>query len=304
MRNILRRLAGTTDAAQRLALAERLADDPEVPLELVLHLIDDSIEIAVPLILRSAMLDEDNLLALIARADVTRKILCAQRARIGERVAAALAMNNEESVLLALAHNSTAQISTTTFETLVEKSFRFDSLWEPLTRRADFPAVLLMKMHEGPPQVTRSSAETWPFLTRQNDSSTDEMCKYMSDARVAPGNARRLIDKLALAGQLRTGFLMRVLLQGQTELFDMAFARLLDLDLEEFRIAFYASDPRRMALACRAVGIDRSVFPTVWGLSSRRRAGPRPTGSGRPAALDSVFALPRREALARLHASS
>jgi len=54
MRDILRRLAGAVDAAQRLMMAERIADDPTVSLELVLHLVDDSIEIAVPLILRSA----------------------------------------------------------------------------------------------------------------------------------------------------------------------------------------------------------------------------------------------------------
>jgi uncharacterized protein (DUF2336 family) len=292
MRDILRRLAGAADAAQRLVLAERIADDPTVPLELVLHLVDDSIEIAVPLILRSATLDEENLLALIARADVTRKILCAQRARIGERVAAALAKSDEECVLLALVHNSTAQISATTFDILAEKSVRFETLREPLTRRTDLPAVLCAKIRETLPEATRNLSEKGPILTRPNDSSE------------ASGNACKLIDKLAVAGQLGAGFLMRVLLQGQTELFDMAFARLLDLELEEFRAAFYANDLQGMALACRAVGIDRSVFQTVWGLSTKRRAGPRPSGSGRPAALDSLFALPRPEALARLHAYS
>jgi uncharacterized protein (DUF2336 family) len=292
MRDILRRLAGAADAAQRLVVAERIADDPTVPLELVLHLVDDSIEIAVPLILRSATLDEENLLALIARADVTRKILCAQRARIGERVAAALAKNDEECVLLALVHNLTAQISTTTFNVLAEKSVRFESLREPLTKRTDLPAVLCAKIRERLPEATRNLSEKGSILTRPNDSSE------------ASGNARKLIDKLAVAGQLGAGFLMRVLLQGQTELFDMAFARLLDLELEEFRAAFYASDLQGMALACRAVGIDRSVFQTVWGLSTKRRAGPRPSGSGRAAALDSLFSLPRPEALARLHACS
>ena len=304
MRDILRRLAGAADAAQRLVLAERIADDPAVPLELVLHLVDDSIEIAVPLILRSATLDEENLLGLIARADVTRKILCAQRAGIGKRVAAALAKSDEECVLLALVHNSTAQISSTTFEIVAEKSVRFASLREPLTRRTDFPAVLWTKIREGLPAATKSLSGKGPVLTRPNDLSRDETGENEVGACEGPDNARKLIDKLAVAGQLGAGFLMRVLLQGETELFDIAFARLLDLELEEFRTAFYASDPQGMALACRAVGIDRSVFPTVWGLSTKRRAGPRPYGSGRPAAFDCLFALPRPEALARLHACS
>lgn len=304
MRDILGRLAGTTDAAQRLVLAERIADHPAVPLELVLHLVDDSIEIAIPLILRSATLDEENLLALIASADVTRKILCAQRAGIGERVAAALAKSDEECVLLALVHNSTAQISGTTFEILVEKSLRFESLREPLAKRADLPAVHWAKIREGLTQATKCLSGKGPVLSRANDLSRDETSESTVDACEEPYNARKLIDKLAVAGQLGAGFLMRVLLQGQTELFDIAFARLLDLELEEFRAAFYASDLQGMALACRAVGIDRSVFQTVWGLSTKRRAGPRPSGSGQPAALDSLFALPKPEAFARLHACS
>jgi uncharacterized protein (DUF2336 family) len=304
MRDILRRLVGTADAAQRLALAERLADDPAAPLELVVHLVDDSIETAVPLISRSEVLDDEILLALIARTDVTRRILCAQRARIGEQIAAALAQSDEEAVLLALVHNPTAQISSTTFETLTEKSRRFDSLHEPLVRRSDFPAVLSTETPEFSPDATRNLSGNWPFLARPNASSTDEDCEYSPDAREAPGNARKLIEKLSTAGQLGAGFLMRVLQQGQTELFDLAFARLLDLDLEEFRTAFYASDPQSMALACRAVGIDRSVFPTIWGLSAKCRVGSRPPGWGRPAALDSVFALPKPVALARLHACS
>jgi hypothetical protein len=75
---------------------------------------------------------------------------------------------------------------------------------------------------------------------------------------------------------LRAGFLLRVLQQGQHELFDAAFARLLDLPLEDFRHHFYFDGARPVALACRAVGIDKAVFATVFSLS-RRANGKQPT---------------------------
>ena len=112
----------------------------------------------------------------------------------------------------------------------------------------------------------------------------------------AIGNAPKLIEKLAIGGQLRAGFLLRALQMGETELFDLAFAMLLDLDLEAFRRVYYTKDAHRAALACRAVGIDRCAFPTVYGLSARDGASCFPEN-----AIEIAFCLPRPEARALLH---
>jgi hypothetical protein len=41
--------------------------------------------------------------------------------------------------------------------------------------------------------------------------------------------------------------------------------------LKDFRHIFYEGGPRIVALACRAVGIDRAVFATVFNLSRQAR---------------------------------
>ena len=53
MRKILRRLTRDVEMAIRIALAQRLAEDASVPHDLILLLVDDSIEVARPLILHS-----------------------------------------------------------------------------------------------------------------------------------------------------------------------------------------------------------------------------------------------------------
>src|SRR5215472_17084092 len=68
MHEILRRLTRDVEMAIRIALAERLADDTTAPVELVLLLADDSIEVARPLLLRSPLLGDDDLLRLLAEA--------------------------------------------------------------------------------------------------------------------------------------------------------------------------------------------------------------------------------------------
>ena len=68
MREILRRLTRDVEMAIRIAHAQRLAEDASVPHDLILLLVDDSIEVARPLILHSPLLTEADSLKLIAQA--------------------------------------------------------------------------------------------------------------------------------------------------------------------------------------------------------------------------------------------
>src|SRR5947207_15941327 len=65
MREILRRLTLDVEMAIRVALAQRLAEDTTAPHDLILLLVDDSIEVARPLILNSPLLSETDVLRLV-----------------------------------------------------------------------------------------------------------------------------------------------------------------------------------------------------------------------------------------------
>jgi len=115
------------------------------------------------------------------------------------------------------------------------------------------------------------------------------------------GNAAKLINKLSSAGQLKAGFLLRVLQQGQFDLFDLAFAKLLELPVPDFRRTFYLAGPRSVALACRAVGIDKSVFPTVFNLSRAPLGKPPVLTPSERADVECAFTtFSRSEAKSRL----
>lgn len=275
MRDILHRLTRDVEMAIRIALAERLAGDPTVPHDLVLLLVDDVIEVARPLILRSPLLTEADMLRLIAGAGVAHQEAVAARPGIGPAVTDALTHRNCDTVLVALVRNATAQFSNDGFRRLVEKSRTLTALQEPLARRPDLPFAfadmmcewvsdtlkLYIRAHYPPPSGTFDAAL---------QSASDSLRQPPPPATDLPsGSARKLVEKLAMSGQLKTGFLIRVLNQSQGDLFDLAFAQLLEMELAPFRAVFYAADIRPAALACRAVGIDRSAFATVYDQSRR-----------------------------------
>lgn len=277
MRDILSRLTRDVEMTIRIALAERLADDASVPNDLILMLADDTIEVARPIIMRSPLLTDDDMLRLISGQDLPHQEAVAARPHIGETVTAALANCQAESVLVTLVRNATAKISGKTYEILVEKSRVMAGLQEPIIKRADLPPVLASMMCAWVSDTLKTYiARNFPIEPAKLDAAMADAGNTVSSEppppRTPPSEgSSKLIDKLFAAGQLKAGFLLRVLHQGQVDLFDLAFARLLSLPLNEARQVLYERGPKSVALACRAVGIDKCVFVTVFSLSRQAR---------------------------------
>ena len=291
MQEILRHLARDVEMAIRIALAERLADDSAAPHDLILLLADDAIEVARPLILRSPLLTETDVLRMIGECGEGHQEAAAARPNIGEPVTDALVKLEAESVLTALVRNVTARISPSAFEALVEKSRRIANLQDPLARRADLPPELATRMCEWVSEALKTFiARNYAIAPVMLDKALGEAEQAVRSEPAAPKtepaeSAQKLIDKLAASGQLKAGFLLRVLHQGQADLFDLAFAKLLNSSLTDTRRRLYEMGPKPVALACRAVGIDRCVFATVFNLS-RQAHNMRPVLS--PAELAEV----------------
>lgn len=306
MREILHKLASRVEMAIRLAAAEAAADDPDAPLDLVLFLASEDVALARPLLLRSARLSDREILTFIAQCDIARQAICAARADIGESVTEALSRSDAEPVLLALVRNATARIAAPAFARIAEKSKALPSLQQPLAHRSDLPPDLALRMCDW------VSAELKACIGRLHPEAfhaANEAVERGANSIKTGGpddssdSSLKLIEKLAVAGQLKAGFLLRVLQQGQLELFELGLSRLLELDRNRTLRVLYESGPRPVAMVCRAIGIDRCVFPTVYNLSrGARRIHPLLQPSERTDA-DAVFnTYTKPEALAWLRA--
>jgi uncharacterized protein (DUF2336 family) len=308
MNDILRRLAKDVRVTIRASLAVRLANDEAVPPELVLLLAADVIEVARPLLLESPHLSDGDLIGLLDSTGAAHHEAIASRAGIGEALSERLASCKDDSILRALLRNRTARISAKTFSILAERSRSSQAICEQMLGRRDLPAATAMKMGEWISPDLRAQLASRLGVTTANLNAPGTK---MDSAIVSPfpndsasEAADKLVAKLASSGQLRTGFLLRVLQQGQLDLFDAGLARMLDLPLEKSRSQFYAGGPDAVALACRAVGIDRCVFPTVYTLSRRSRGMMWELSQEERQSVEIVFASHSRPvALALLHAA-
>ncbi|MCX7281165.1 MAG: DUF2336 domain-containing protein [Alphaproteobacteria bacterium] len=232
MREILRRLTRDVEMAIRIALAQRLTEDTTAPHDLILLLVDDTIEVARHLIIKSPLLTESDVLKLIAEAGIVHQEAVAGRPHIGIPVMDALAKSNHESVLLALVRKVTAKISNASYETLVQKSRALTGLQEPLVKRPDLPPQLATNMCKWVSDALKSYITTnYGMAPKSVNSALHDVQVVMQSEPLGPKDppaysALKLIKKLSASGQLKAGFLMWVLSQGQVNLFDLAFSKL------------------------------------------------------------------------------
>jgi uncharacterized protein (DUF2336 family) len=276
----------------RRRLAEKLADAPWAPSALINVLALDDIEIARPIIAASPVLRDHDLVRLLVESTVEHQIEVARRPKLGPPVVAAILEQGEPAVLSALAGNLDVTLASADVARLVETSRRVAALRAPLARRPELTEALAQQLYLWVGQSLRQSlvmrfrldaalldarlAEAVQEAHGAIPGEPDGLVAMAGDA-ARQDMEQRLIAKLQSGGQLRPGYLLRALREQRLSLFEGALATLGGFKPEQLRKAIDSERPELLALACAAIGIDRSVFPTILGLV-RELNGGRPDG--------------------------
>lgn len=272
----------------RLRLAEAIASARWAPSALVNTLTLDDIEIARPIIAKSPVLTDPDLVRLLVTATVEHQIEVARRPHIGGEVVKTILERREPSVLTALAGNETAALTGADMAALVAAARQIASLRAPLARHPRLNSDLAVTLYGWVGEVLRRElTQRFPGADAELGAAIDgavaDAASSFGPLRAPEGDPEReemeakLIAKLQAAGQLRPGYLLKCLREGKLYLFEVALAALAHLRTDQVRAACGSDRPELLALACAAVGIDRSVFPTILSLL-------RALNHGRPSA--------------------
>lgn len=259
----------------RRRLAEKIAPVAWAPPGLVNVLALDEIEIAGPVIAESPVLKDHDLIRLLVESTLEHQIAVARRGSLTATVVEAILQQDEPAVLTALACNDTAEISPAGMARLVETSRRQAALRSPLARHPRLSSDLAQRLYMWVGQSLRAAlvsrfrldaAELDAALAsavREAHAAVDRTDTRLETDAEQLEQERRLISKLAEAGQLRPGYLLRALRERRLPLFVFALSHLGHFDADHIQRAIDSDRPELLALACAAVGIDRSVFPAI-----------------------------------------
>jgi len=307
MSDILVKVVQSVEAELRKELAEVLersqADLPEV----VRLLANDEIEIARPLLERSRLLRDADLIEIVRMRTDEHRLAIAMRDQLSSEVTDALVEYGGEDVIEALLRNADAAISERSMAYLVAESRRIDRFQEPLIDRSDLPPELAYRLYWWVAAALRrrilEEVDADPLVVDEAMShATRSFLTEEETGQGAYGKAQRLVRRLGETGDLTVEFLINALRQQRIAVFVAGLAELGGID---FRTAWRIfSDPGGESLAVlgKAVGMERNQFTTAFLLVAQAREGEkaRSTGSLQPI-LDLFDSVSYRNARGALH---
>jgi len=267
MADILCRITSDVEKSIRANFARTIAKKAGIPADLARFLANDDIEIALPILRDSRILDETDLIKVIRTRSTQHQLAIAARENVSEAISQALCDTDHTEVCVCLLNNHSAQISTDTLEILGRKSESIEAYQRPLLYRPFLPTPIAEKMYRWVSISLREfivdNFEVDPALLNINSLDREQTIRSIS-TDMDP--SEMLVTKLHTAGELSAGFLLKSLRQGEVDLFEAAFATLLELNKQQMQTILYENSPQHLAVACKALELDKVVFATILNL--------------------------------------
>jgi uncharacterized protein (DUF2336 family) len=267
MGDIMHRLISDVEMSVRKNLSERLADIPDAPRDLITSLANDEIEVATPVLTRSGVLDDADLIEIVRHRSQEHMMAVARREAVSEAVSDALVDHGEEDVIETLLHNHNALISRRATSSLAAESKRVDKYQRPLLTRPDIPPTVAYDMFDWVSKALRQHIlATYDLDESVIDEALADSKKAAlgdEDEGEAVSEAEKLVQRLDSAGQLTENFLVQTMRDGRIDVFITALARKCNIKARTARRIFFDRGEEGLAIACRASGFDRSTYASI-----------------------------------------
>jgi len=158
--SVFTRLAAEIETTARALLAARLAPIPNAPPITIRALaLDDAIEVAGPVLLQSARLDEATLIEAAGSKGREHLLAISQRASLSEAVTDVLVVRGDQMVVLSTAENPGARFSEAGYTTLVRRADGDDRLALCVGSRAEIPLQHFLKLLDKASSAVRAKLE-------------------------------------------------------------------------------------------------------------------------------------------------
>jgi uncharacterized protein (DUF2336 family) len=211
------------------------AASEHAPPAVVHSLAGDQPDVAAPVLARSPLLLDADLVEQVASGEAARQVAVAMRPYLPCSVSAAIAEVGCAEACLVLLENSGAEVVPFSLDRMVDRHGHLAAIRDVLLMRDDLPAAtrqaLVVKLSQTLADFV--SARQWLAEDRAHRVAK-EACEKVTVALAADspdGEVRPLIRHLRQSGQLNAGLLLRALLSGNVTMFEEALAELSDMPL-------------------------------------------------------------------------
>jgi uncharacterized protein (DUF2336 family) len=249
----------------RRALADVFAASEQAPPTVVHSLAGDQADVASPVLERSPLFLDADLVEAVATGEPARQVAIAGRAFLPCAVSAAIAEVGCAEACLVLLENPDAEIVPFSLDRIVARHGHLSAIRDALLTRHDLPAptrqALVAKLSQTLAEFVASRAWLSEERARRIAKEACEKATVTLAAESPDSEVRPLIRHLRESGQLTGGLVLRALLSGNLALFEEALADLTDMPLA--RVAGIVHDRRGAPLRALydKAGLPAAAYP-------------------------------------------
>lgn len=266
--DVMTQLAGEMEEVVRAELAERMADAPHAPRNLLRGLASDTIAVASPVLTRSTSLSEEDLIKVAQTKDQDHLRAISRRDHVPEAVSEVIVGRGDDSTLDTLLRNEKAVLSRAAHEAAVDRATANPELHQAVVQRQSVPLDLLNEMYfvveaKLRDEILAKNAELDPS---QLDAALEVGRKRVAFRDGAlPADfaaAEAAITAQQAAGPISPATLAAYLRNGETTKFLVSLAKQADIDFHTARRILERRELDALAIVCKAANFDRALFLT------------------------------------------
>jgi hypothetical protein len=287
--DVLIALVRQAETDLRVVLAERLSKMERVPLRLILHLVNDEIKIASPILEHSPVLSDLDLIYIVKSQGPAYWQAIAKRENLSDPIIDVLAGTKEAGTALALTSNERVKLTSYAMEVLSGLAEVSPELAKPLLMREEMPPTLARRLYTHVGRELKDYIKAfYGGIPADVEKATDEIILDFVDAHVEKAqyspSEREFMpgeDMLALArrsqetGQLNMTGMMDALKKGYIRNFIAMFSVYTGISARQIHGVLKQAGGRKLAILCRAYSMQKGDFSTIYLLTHKMRSSER-----------------------------
>ena len=206
--DVMNRLVNEIDHSARVTFGETLATVEQSPPKVTRTLaLDDSIDVAGPVLRQSASLDDETLIVGAKTKGQDHLLAISQRAQLSENVTDVLVERGDKKVVISTAANAGARFSDFGYSRLVTRSENDSELAELVWARPEIPREYLLMLFETASETVRQKFETADrgkadLVREMIKQAADQIQTKLRDHSSKFAEARAYVEQLHKNGEL------------------------------------------------------------------------------------------------------
>ena len=275
-----------------VANSQRLAETESAPHTLLVELANDEIEIAAPVLNRSKVLKDTDLIEIIRHRTMEHQLAVAMRESVAAPVTDALVETGNPAVVEKLLGNHGASFAPETLASVVDQSRERVNYQEPLLQRDDLGPELAKRMYWWVSAALRAAILDRYELDPDtfDDAMEGAVHETFEEAGVTvEDEAPVSLSSLLKLNEVAQNELVKALRDGDIVLFQSHLHKATGLGLPILRDLMFEPGGDRLAIACRTTDMAPKIFAAIYRLLRTASAHNAPVKRGELTRIASLY---------------